>query len=237
MSPSLFQILAAFCISAVVAALATPAVRALAIRGGHVSIPVDDRWHRRPVPFLGGLAIIAGFIAGLSMVDRWPPLAPLLLCSGLMAIARHRGRFPQAAAAHEADRPDADHRSSADPRVAAGDHGIDHRRSAAGVHVDRRDHQRVQPARQHGRPVRRRRGDCRRRVPRAAPVRARQRVHDSVRGLRRRRRRLPDSQLPSRVDLHGRRRQLLPRIVSRRRVALAGADRVARPSTRPWCRC
>ena len=86
MLPSLFQILAAFCISAVVAALATPAVRALAIRGGHVSIPVDDRWHRRPVPFLGGLAIIAGFIAGLSMVDRWPPIAPLLLCSGLMAI-------------------------------------------------------------------------------------------------------------------------------------------------------
>jgi len=86
MSPSLFQILAAFGISAGAASLATPLVRGLALRWGHVSLPVHDRWHSRPVPFLGGIAIIIGFAAGLTMVDRWAPIAPLLLCSGLMAL-------------------------------------------------------------------------------------------------------------------------------------------------------
>ena len=79
MSPSLFQILAAFGISAVVASLATPFIRGLAVRGGHVSLPVHDRWHSRPVPFLGGIAIIIGFAAGLAMVDRWAAIAPLVL--------------------------------------------------------------------------------------------------------------------------------------------------------------
>ena len=86
MAPSLFQILAAFGISAGVASLATPLVRGLALRRGHVSLPVHDRWHSRPVPFLGGIAIIIGFAAGLAMVDRWAAIAPLVLCSGLMAL-------------------------------------------------------------------------------------------------------------------------------------------------------
>jgi UDP-GlcNAc:undecaprenyl-phosphate GlcNAc-1-phosphate transferase len=86
MAPSLFQILAAFGISAGVASLATPLVRGLALRWGYVSLPVHDRWHSRPVPFLGGIAIIIGFAAGLAMVDRWAPIAPLLLCAGLMAL-------------------------------------------------------------------------------------------------------------------------------------------------------
>jgi UDP-GlcNAc:undecaprenyl-phosphate GlcNAc-1-phosphate transferase len=86
MLPSLLQILSALSIAAVVAACATPAVRALAMRWGYFVVPVHDRWHNRPVPFLGGLAIIAGFAAGLSVVEHWRPLLPLLLCSGLMAL-------------------------------------------------------------------------------------------------------------------------------------------------------
>jgi len=86
MSPSLTQILSALTIAAVVTALATPLVRALAMKWGYFVAPVHDRWHNRPVPFLGGLAIIAGFVAGLSVVEQWRPLLPLLLCSGLMAL-------------------------------------------------------------------------------------------------------------------------------------------------------
>ena len=56
------------------------------MRWGYFVVPVHNRWHNRPVPFLGGLAIIAGFAAGLSVVEHWRPLLPLLLCSGLMAL-------------------------------------------------------------------------------------------------------------------------------------------------------
>jgi UDP-GlcNAc:undecaprenyl-phosphate/decaprenyl-phosphate GlcNAc-1-phosphate transferase len=83
---SLFPALTAFGISAAVTALATPAVRAIAMRWGYYAVPVRDRWHRKPVPFLGGFAIVLGFLAGLSRLDHWSALAPLLLCSGLMAV-------------------------------------------------------------------------------------------------------------------------------------------------------
>ncbi len=43
--------------------LLTPLVRALAVRFGLVSKPVEDRWGRRAVARLGGIAICAGFLA------------------------------------------------------------------------------------------------------------------------------------------------------------------------------
>ena len=86
MSPTLVPALIAFCISAAVAAAATPVVRYIAMQSGCYAMPIRNRWHRKPIPLLGGFAIIAGFVAGLSMVDDWSPLAPLALCSGLMAL-------------------------------------------------------------------------------------------------------------------------------------------------------
>ena len=76
----------AFCIGAAAAAAATPAVRYLAMKSGCYGVPLHDRWHRtRPIPLLGGFAIIGGCITGLVMVDEWRPLIPLAICSGLMA--------------------------------------------------------------------------------------------------------------------------------------------------------
>jgi UDP-GlcNAc:undecaprenyl-phosphate GlcNAc-1-phosphate transferase len=86
MSLTLVPALIAFCISAAVAAAATPVVRYIAMQSGWYAMPIRDRWHRKPIPLLGGFAIVAGFVAGLSMVDDWSPLVPLGLCSGLMAL-------------------------------------------------------------------------------------------------------------------------------------------------------
>lgn len=86
MPPSLTSTAAAFLLSAAVTACATPLARRLAMRRGHYSMPVRDRWHRTPVPFLGGLGIIAGFASGLSLVEQWSAIVPLLICSGLMAL-------------------------------------------------------------------------------------------------------------------------------------------------------
>jgi UDP-GlcNAc:undecaprenyl-phosphate GlcNAc-1-phosphate transferase len=83
---SLSSTLTAFIISAAVAAAATPILRHLATRWGYVAVPVRDRWHRTPVPLLGGLAIVAGFAAGLSRTSDWAALLPLLLCCGLMSL-------------------------------------------------------------------------------------------------------------------------------------------------------
>ncbi|MCC7008786.1 MAG: hypothetical protein IT184_08215 [Acidobacteria bacterium] len=42
--------------------LVVPAVRRMAQSGGLFEAPVEDRWHRRPVPKLGGVAIAAVFL-------------------------------------------------------------------------------------------------------------------------------------------------------------------------------
>jgi UDP-GlcNAc:undecaprenyl-phosphate/decaprenyl-phosphate GlcNAc-1-phosphate transferase len=86
MSPTHLHTFIAFGIGAAAAAAATPAVRHLAMKTGCYAVPLHDRWHRtRPIPLLGGFAIIVGFLAALVMVDEWRPLIPLAICSGLMA--------------------------------------------------------------------------------------------------------------------------------------------------------
>ncbi len=71
---------------ALVASLAlTPLVRASAARAGFVARPVDDRWHRRPVPLMGGLAIVLAVVLALGIGGQeLSRVAPLLLYSGLM---------------------------------------------------------------------------------------------------------------------------------------------------------
>ena len=43
----------------------SPVAAWLAIRVGAVSLPTNDRWHRRPTPVLGGIAIVAGSIGAM----------------------------------------------------------------------------------------------------------------------------------------------------------------------------
>jgi UDP-GlcNAc:undecaprenyl-phosphate GlcNAc-1-phosphate transferase len=58
--------------------LLTPLVRAIAVRGGWISRPVDDRWGRRIVARLGGVAIFLGFLGAALL---WP--APHQASAGL----------------------------------------------------------------------------------------------------------------------------------------------------------
>jgi UDP-GlcNAc:undecaprenyl-phosphate GlcNAc-1-phosphate transferase len=57
----------------------------MAIRLRVYAMPVRDRWHRTPVPLLGGVAIAVGFAAGVAASTRFDTqLVPVLVCTGLM---------------------------------------------------------------------------------------------------------------------------------------------------------
>lgn len=59
----------AFVLSAAVSILLTLALRRLAPLIGAVSIPKEDRWHRKVIPLLGGVAVWGGVTAAL--VQQW----------------------------------------------------------------------------------------------------------------------------------------------------------------------
>jgi UDP-GlcNAc:undecaprenyl-phosphate GlcNAc-1-phosphate transferase len=48
-----------------ITALLTPAMKLIAHRFGAVARPSPDRWHSRPIPLLGGIAIQSGFLAAV----------------------------------------------------------------------------------------------------------------------------------------------------------------------------
>jgi UDP-N-acetylmuramyl pentapeptide phosphotransferase/UDP-N-acetylglucosamine-1-phosphate transferase len=62
--------ISAFITGLVLSLVATPVVRALAIRWDICAVPAEDRWHRRPVPLLGGIAIAIGLAGGCSFTPR-----------------------------------------------------------------------------------------------------------------------------------------------------------------------
>src|SRR5262245_20878508 len=65
--------------------LMMPAMRFLAMRWGCVSLPRSERWHRRPTPFLGGVAFFVRFLLpALLCSPHLPFIAPLLLITTLM---------------------------------------------------------------------------------------------------------------------------------------------------------
>ena len=76
----LFTLLGSLALSAAL----TPLCRALARRVGVVANPQGDRWHREPVPLLGGCAIVGAFVLAAAMSAPLQPLLPLLLGTGLM---------------------------------------------------------------------------------------------------------------------------------------------------------
>jgi UDP-GlcNAc:undecaprenyl-phosphate GlcNAc-1-phosphate transferase len=62
----------------------TPAVRWWATRAGFLAVPVSDRWHRRPVALLGGVAIVAAFVIGAAASGAVSQVLPLVLYCGAM---------------------------------------------------------------------------------------------------------------------------------------------------------
>ena len=152
-----------FLVALAVSVVVTPICRLAAQRLGCVAKPSADRWHRRPTALFGGVAIVVT-VVGLALTIRphgfiWQ----LVAAGGAHRGVRIRRRVMSLKAVDEADRPD---------RVASvllffgyrlkWTRVADRRLDADAV-LDRRHDQRVQPARQHGRPLRRHRADRRRR--------------------------------------------------------------------------
>lgn len=78
--------------SSLILALAlVPLVRKLSFQFGKVSIPRDDRWHQKPTPVLGGIAIYASFLAGILLsaaINRtWEQLPWGIIIGGSMIFA------------------------------------------------------------------------------------------------------------------------------------------------------
>jgi UDP-GlcNAc:undecaprenyl-phosphate GlcNAc-1-phosphate transferase len=59
-----FEAVAGFAVAAVVTLVTTPLTARLAVRAGAIDLPRDRDLHEAPVPRMGGLAILAGVLAG-----------------------------------------------------------------------------------------------------------------------------------------------------------------------------
>jgi UDP-GlcNAc:undecaprenyl-phosphate GlcNAc-1-phosphate transferase len=81
--------LLAFTLSLIVSLIVTPVVIRLAKRLGVIDRPVDDRWHKKPTPRIGGVAIFAGFIVASAIFA-------LALAGGCLGFLRYnfRNRLP-----------------------------------------------------------------------------------------------------------------------------------------------
>ena len=69
MSPE-FSASAAFAIAAVVTFLVTPLAIRVAVATKFYDLPAGYKGHRKPTPYLGGTAIIAGILASVLLVRR-----------------------------------------------------------------------------------------------------------------------------------------------------------------------
>lgn len=93
-----------FLIAFALALALTPAARALGLRLGFVDDPAGDelKIHRRPVPVLGGLAVVLAAFAALALTGDEPPLvvvaaAAIALVAGLVDDIRRLPPLVQAA--------------------------------------------------------------------------------------------------------------------------------------------
>jgi UDP-GlcNAc:undecaprenyl-phosphate GlcNAc-1-phosphate transferase len=83
--PENLQFAGAFVIAAVVTALAVNPIRTLAARTDFYDRPVGYKQHAQPTPYLGGAAVMAGFlIASIALGSAWSRFAPATLCALLL---------------------------------------------------------------------------------------------------------------------------------------------------------
>ena len=75
-----------FVVAAVMTYAATPFVRWLAIRSGAVTAVRDRDIHTVPIPRLGGLAMLFGFIAALVVASRLPYLSQIFAGGEMMGV-------------------------------------------------------------------------------------------------------------------------------------------------------
>lgn len=75
--PSIGSYLVVLAVAGAVTLAATPLVRILAVRLGAIVRPDERRVHERPTPTLGGLAMLAGFLAGMATASQLGAFAPV----------------------------------------------------------------------------------------------------------------------------------------------------------------
>jgi UDP-GlcNAc:undecaprenyl-phosphate/decaprenyl-phosphate GlcNAc-1-phosphate transferase len=76
------RLVGAFAVATVVGTLATPPMRSLAVRTRFYDEPLGYKRHLHPTPYLGGAAVLAGFLAsGLIFASGLPHLAVIMLAA------------------------------------------------------------------------------------------------------------------------------------------------------------
>ena len=76
------HVLTAFAAAFALAAVSVPVMRRLANATGVVAQARTDRWHRRRVPLLGGVAIWLGVLVPATVIVQWDPLSMISLAGG-----------------------------------------------------------------------------------------------------------------------------------------------------------
>jgi UDP-GlcNAc:undecaprenyl-phosphate GlcNAc-1-phosphate transferase len=87
----LFSYAIIFAVAAVVTYVVTPAMWRFAVRIGAVVKPDERRVHQKPTPTMGGVAMLAGFLAAMAVASQLPDFEPMFENSseplGLLAAA------------------------------------------------------------------------------------------------------------------------------------------------------
>jgi len=83
--PEGLQVAGSFAFAAILTAFAVGPVRTLAVRTDFYDLPVGFKEHARPTPYLGGVAVMGGFlIAFAAFGSDWSQFAPISLCALLL---------------------------------------------------------------------------------------------------------------------------------------------------------
>ncbi|MGC8899997.1 MAG: hypothetical protein ACP5OF_00920 [bacterium] len=69
-------------LSFLIAILSVPAVKRIALRYNIISYPKSDRWHTRPIPLLGGLAIYVSTILAFIFLSKWDEHTLVIVAGG-----------------------------------------------------------------------------------------------------------------------------------------------------------
>jgi UDP-GlcNAc:undecaprenyl-phosphate GlcNAc-1-phosphate transferase len=82
----MYAVIAPFLLALVMSLALVPLCRFLAMRAGRVAHPREDRWHRRPVALLGGVAIGTSVFVGSAVFGLVGEMPVLIACAVLMFV-------------------------------------------------------------------------------------------------------------------------------------------------------